>query len=67
MGGTFADEMGRGMRRYPPWAPAGPAGAAVKGVRKAGGRAGRMAAGLAPRMGLPTRHDQCEPGTEAGA
>jgi hypothetical protein len=67
MDGTFADGMGQGMRRYPPWAPAGPAGAAVTGVRKAGGHVGRTADGHAPRMGLPARHDQCEPGVEAGA
>jgi hypothetical protein len=67
MDGTFADGMGQGMRRHPPWAPAGPAGAAVTGVRKAGGRVSRTAAGLAPRMGLLTRHDQYEPGIEAGA
>jgi hypothetical protein len=67
MDGTFADGMGQGMRRHPPWAPAGPAGPAVTGVGKAGGHAGRTAAGLAPRMAVPTRHDQCEPGIQAGA
>jgi hypothetical protein len=67
MDGTFADGMGQGMCRHRPWPPAGPAGAAVTGVGKAGGHAGRTAAGLAPRMGLPARDDQCEPGIEAGA
>jgi hypothetical protein len=67
MDGTFADWMGQGMRRHPPWAPAAPAGAAVTGVGKAGGHAGRTAAELAARMGLPARHDQCEPGIGAGA
>jgi hypothetical protein len=67
MGGTFADGMGQGMRRYPPWAPAAPSGAAVTGVRKAGGRAGGTAAELAARMGLPACQAECEAGVEAGA